>query len=211
LLVKAFYVGNGSDGSPVAGANVSIVDLGRSIPVQAPLKTNASGELELNLSPAQYRVTISNLQFQNATLAQVYSNKTTELDTTVSRQSYSVLFSEVSDDESSGFNGPWAPIFVAIRPSAAIFQPSHLIFLETEYPGKVVRYTDYVFVIYASSVVSSETPARLITSDLRPSSSLSGGVLWLTLQPLGFVPLATLLKIELATYSATVQVTIYGS
>lgn len=210
LLVRAFLGENGTDETPLANVNVSVAEVDHPVPFGPVLHTNASGEAEIALSPAEYAVSVLNPQFRASTQAQVYANRTTELDAAVSRQPYPALFAEVTDHESSGFQGPWTPVTIAIPSPAAILRPNELVFIDATYSSNhVPAYHDRVFVIFITGQTQSETQATVISSDLRDSGQ--GSILWLTLQPANFMPVSGLKSITLATYVANLRVTIHGS
>jgi hypothetical protein len=209
LLVRAMLAGNGTDETPLANVNVSVVDVEHPVRTIPFLDTNASGEVEIALSPAEYAVSIHNLQFSASAHAQIYADKTTELDAAVSRTPYPALFTEVADRESSGFQGPWTPVTVAISSPSATFRPNEQVFIDTIYlSDNGLASHDKVIAIPLPVQTQFETQATVISSDLRASGE--GSVLWLTLQPADFIPVTGLLSVTLATYVANLQVSIHG-
>lgn len=210
LLVRAYLVRNGTLEAFIANASVSVTNSNNPAQARSVLRTNQSGELQMALSPAEYSVSISNQQFQASTQAQVYSHNTTVVEAAVTRKSYGVSIAELSDDSSSGYQSPWAPVSLSINSSSTIFKVNSLVFIDGNYSyGPIGVLYNNTLVIHRSRETQVETPATVVSSDLRISER--GDVLWLTVLPVQFMPVSDLRSMTLATYSANLVVMVHGS
>jgi hypothetical protein len=210
LLVKVLLLGNGtSNGTPISGVNVSVTDQDNPKSSGAPLSTNESGELQITLTPAQYSVSVSNLEFRGSALAAVYAKHTTDVDAFVNRTSYPVLSASLSDQESSGYQDLWAQLRVSLNTSMAastVFAPDGRVFVDPTYRPSLTDYSSNTGIIvgYSGVETSAQVPATIVASDLVGSGR--GAVQWLTLMPDGLLQITGLFSVTLATYNARLQV-----
>ena len=221
LLVKVLLLGSytqqglleSSVDTPIPGVNVSVTNPNNPASSGAPLRTNQSGELQIPLAPANYSVSVSNLEFRGTTLAAVYSKRTTDVDAFVNRTSYPVSSVSLSDRDSSGYQDLWAPLRVSLNASttasSSVFEPDGRVFIEPTYRPFLADYSSNTGVIFGYKVTGGtslpqEVPATIVASDLVGSGA--GAVQWLTLMPGGLLQITWLFSVSLATYNARFQV-----
>ena len=214
---------NGSSAiSRVSNASVSVSRIPSNSITPLVFRTNSSGEFSISFATGAYAVSVSDSQFQKSVSVVVQENMTTEVDATVIRHSYPVLFSDMQDRYSADSVAPWSYIFVGMSPSSGI-QLNDSLFIDgsrgsfvTFYAtnttsaesGNLTLVTGQPATLSTTSASGEETRALLISSNLYPSAEPK--VLWLTLQPESFISLSGLLSLSLATYSAGLQVTIHA-
>ncbi len=186
-------------------------------------QTNSSGELAISLVVGPYAVSVSDAQFQNATDAVVRANMTTEVDASVTRDIYPTLFSDLPDPDSAASVAPWSYLTVAVNSSLGLplkdplfidgFYGTYVTLITsagTSEGGNQSRGPGQSLTVVINSLTGlSESRAELISSNL--DSSVSPGVLWLTLQPGSFISLSGLVALTLSTYPSELQVTIHAT
>lgn len=205
LLVRTFLRETNGSETPIVGADVTLTDQSRSLLPPLVFKTNGSGDFQVDLSPSQFSVSVSDLLFQASTQVPVYSLHTTEVDAAVSKTSYGVAFAELSDGPSSGYQGPWSPVFMSVS-STGLFKPSSTVFIDANYSlGTLTPVTGLVFL---AGDPPTETPATVINSYFGDPGQT--GPVWVTLMPRDFLPLANLQSVVLATYAANLRVVVIG-
>lgn len=210
LLVKVLLLGGGTSvGEPIPGVNVSVTNQDSPESSGAPLHTNQSGELQITLAPAQYSVSVSNLEFKGSALADVYSKHTTDVDAIVNKTSFPVSSVRLSDQESSGYQDLWAPLRVSLNASLAsspVFTPDGRVFIDPTYRPYLIDYSSNSGIIigYVGVATAVQVPATIVASDTIGSGN--GAVEWLTLMPDGLLQITGLFSVTLATYNARLQV-----
>jgi len=199
LLVKAsvYQAGNGTD--PVAGATVSI---GSGVVGVASLltSTNSSGEAQVSLLPGNYTIRVYNGGFTTFADFSIVSSRTTFANVSAVRSETQPVFSDLSDQDSSGFVGPWQQISLAVNSSSAkLILTSSAIFLDAVYPRGSVGAS------LSQGNVTKEVSALIVSEPATPSAP---GPLWFTLQPSSFISVTGLSDLAIGTYSASITVNI---
>jgi len=217
LLVRVIQTYGTNDTSlavPVANVSVAVSKVSTVSVIPLEYQTNSSGEIAVQLGGGSYTVSISDAQFQKSTNVTIDANSETEVNATVIKHSYLAFFSDLLDPYSSATVAPWSFFWLAVASTPGVPLNGSL-FVDTLYEGSLVRYTVNGSagaanltdgpVVYAQPI---ETPVRIISSGLQAYGGSE--VLWLTLQPEDFMPISGLLSLDLATYSATLQMTIHA-
>jgi len=202
LLVEAsvYQAANGT--TPLEGATVSI---GSGVVGVASLltATNSSGEVEVSLLPGSYTIRVYNEGFTTFSDFSIVASKTTVANVSAVRMETQPVFSDLSDQDGSGFVGPWQQISLAVNSSSAkLILSSSAIFLDAVYPGGSAGAT------LSQGNVTREVSAVVVSGPANPSAP---GPLWFTLQPSKFISVTGLSGLAIATYSASIVVNILGS
>jgi hypothetical protein len=198
LLVKVLQYGASNDSVPIAGANVSITLDPQS--TNTVLKqTNSSGELSLFMLTGNYTVSVSNVDFQTTKVVPVISHNLTVAAVTVIESVDQPMFSDLSDQDASGFVAPWQPISMAINSSSAeVALRSNAFFLQASYSSST------------TSRGSAGNQVRAVVLS-EPSNVTGTGPEWFTLQPTSSIRLNGLTDLAIATYSASMKVNVLGT
>jgi hypothetical protein len=188
--------GAGNDGVPVAGANVSITLYPQSTGTVLK-QTNSSGELSLSMLTGNYTVSVSNIDFETTKVVPIITHNVTVADVTVTESVAQPMFSDLSDQDASGFVSPWEPISMAINSSSAeVALKSNAFFLQASYSS--------------ASLASAGSQVRAVVLS-EPSNVTGTGPEWFTLQPTSSIRLNDLTDLVIATYSASMKVTVFGT
>jgi hypothetical protein len=182
---------------PIPNATVKIQrDALGSFPLQ--FETNSSGEVGSELVAGNYTLTISTPSFSTSAQVRVYQSLTTEADVLVSRLADQAIFSDLSDEDSSGSVAPWQSINLAVLASSAPTETS-------------AGFLDLYYGTASTGIVLSqitEVPVTVTASQV--SGSGDSSLVWFTLRPESFLPVQGLVDLTLVTYSATTRTFVHG-
>ena len=167
-----------------------------SFPLQ--LETNSSGEAGSQLVAGNYTLTVSTPSFSTSAQVRIYQSLTTEADVLVSRLVNQAIFSDLSDEDSSGSVAPWQSINMAVLASSAPTETS-AGFLDLYYGTASTGF-----------VLNKVTEVPVTVTASQVSGSGASTLLWLTLHPESFLPVQSLVGLTLVTYSATTRIFVHG-
>lgn len=204
LLVEVSLYGTGNGTSPVANATVSIVSGVLGSP-SLLLATNSSGEAEASLLAGDYALKVYNTEFSTFADIHVVAYNTTIATVSASKSETQPVFSDLSDEDGSGYVGPWQQISVAVNSSSArLILSSDAFFLDSVYP-LTAGVNGQAFV--GGLNVTKEVSAVIISE---PTHTSSPGLFWFVVQPSSFISVTGLSDLTIATYTASMKVTIVG-
>jgi hypothetical protein len=205
LLVEVSLYGTGNGTSPVANATVSIVSGVVGSPSML-LATNSSGEVEASLLAGDYTLEVYNTEFSTFADIHVVAYNTTVATVSASKSETQPVFSDLSDEDGSGYVGPWQQISVAVNSSSAkLILSSNAFFLDAVYPPTVAS-NGGTFPPFLPNV-TKEVSAVVISE---PTHTSAAGLFWFIVQPSSFISVTGLSDLTIATYTATMKVTIVG-
>ena len=185
--------------TPVANATVKILLEAQGV-LPLLLETNSSGEAQAQIEVGNYTLTVSSPYFSALADVRVYPNVTTEADVSVTMMSDQVVFSDLSDGDSSGYVAPWQSITLAVDASQGM-PNSSAYFLDLSHPQGVEA-------ALGGPYRPVQVPVTIASSQV--SGSGSSGLIWLTVHPGTFVPLQGATALALVTYTATTRITFHG-
>ncbi|MDA4127502.1 MAG: hypothetical protein OK452_09945 [Thaumarchaeota archaeon] len=221
LMVRALY----GNGGPVINASVLMRDLASRLLFPLPYHTNASGELLLSQSPGQYKVVVSNDEFQTSATLMISSGNTTLMDVSVNKTIRATVFNELRTTGHSGFAPPWEQVEVAIAANEVLYHPGDTVFVQRYLSlgtgnvtvifqgqnGSVIivnQNGSTILLTYGNLPNNPEIKASVAYSDLRVENQTS--ILWLTLNVNNFLSLDLWPGLQLVTYSASNQVSTFA-
>ncbi|MDA4136947.1 MAG: hypothetical protein OK449_08160 [Thaumarchaeota archaeon] len=210
LLVNVSLYGAGGGASRVAGATVSIGSGVIGSPPQL-LTTNSSGEAETSLYPGNYTLEVYNTEFSTFADIPLLASNTTVATVSVNKSETQPILSDLSDEDGSGFVGPWQQISIAVNSSSAMLVlSSSVLFLDAVYSPTVTT-NELPVTVAANGVnlptVTNETRAVVISE---PTNASAPGLLWFVVQPKHFISVTGLSDLTIASYTASMKVTIVG-
>ena len=196
ILVRALLVTAGFHiALPISNASVKIQsDALGAVPIA--LETNSSGQAEWQGVAGNYTLTVSDPGFSSTAGVQVHGDLTTHADLTVNEFSDKAIFSDLSDEDSSGLVAPWQTVVLAVNATSAITNSSAPflgLFYEQFNPE--------------TPVVTGEeqlVPATIVSSQV--SGTGDSSLLWLTMHPGSSITIQGIRSLALVTYSAVMRI-----
>jgi hypothetical protein len=183
--------------------------------VQASLRTNATGEVEIPVPPGRYVVTASELRFQITGNVSVSPGELSEMRVDTNRTAYGVVFADLQDLAGSGLVEPWEQVSVALANS--IYPVTGIVYYGGGVPvglgqgsntppkfGQEVFLETSGFELGGSVPQGAEVPAQVLSQGVR------GGETWLRLQPSSPLDAVTASSLSVVTYSPSYTV-VYGA
>jgi hypothetical protein len=210
LLVNVSLYGASGGASPVAGATVSVGSGVLGSPPQL-LATNSSGEVETPRYPGNYTLEVYNTEFSTFAEIHILASTTTVATVSVNKSETQPVLTDLSDEDGSGFVGPWQQISIAVNSSSAeLILSSGTFFLDAVYtPATTTNGSPVTIVANGVNLptVTNETRAVVLSE---PTNASSPGLLWFVVQPTRFISVTGLSDLTIASYTASIKVTIVG-
>lgn len=211
---------------PLLGVSVSISQFAF-FGLRAILKTNASGQVEMQLAPGIYDVSVRDTRFSVSTSAPVQPHGTTQVLVAVNRTALWAAFASAQDSTSSGqietwnrltlevvppgvclVGIPWSPVGQTLVCSGLGWTAA-LVNGSAGDVASTPRFGDTVFIKAWGALGQGpwspdggEVPAAVISQN--PTTD----AIWLTVQPLQVIDISGSTNLQVVTYTAGITVTV---
>lgn len=183
---------------PLANVTVTVVGIGNPPLVPITMKTDGSGEAEISLAPGELNVTLSSPILKVSAVASLQTGNVTEVAALDRATPYTVLFSQLPEDGSTGMMAPWAHAYAQVDAPVTAFSGNgsfSLLYTSVPLPSCACL----------AFVLPPEQQPVTVTS-----ASSYGGLAWVTLQPKGYMVVEDIDISYLVAYTPEVSVSNLG-